>query len=393
MSEINIAMIGEGFMGRAHSNGWSQVARFCKPPLRPVMHSTCSRDAARSRAFAEHWGWKHSGADWKSVVANPEIGLVDVTTPNHSHAEVSLAAIAAGKPVACEKPIAGNLAEARSMVEAARKARVKTFVWYNYRRVPAVAFAHRLVKQGALGTIRHVRAVYLQDWADDSIPLIWRFDKALAGSGSHGDLNAHIIDMTRFVTGEEITEIAGAIVETFVKERTLMTGGAAGGIAAGVQSGTGKGKVTVDDTVLFLARFSGGAVASFEAARQATGNQNRHGFEINGTKGALRFNFERMNELEYYDATRPRAVQGWTTIMCTHGGDHPYAEHWWPDAHIIGYEHGFTNQALDILLALAGKEPTVPLPDFEDAYATQRVLEAAMISATERRPVSLADVK
>jgi predicted dehydrogenase len=198
--------------------------------------------------------------------------------------------------------------------------------------------------------------------------------------------------MTRFVTGQEITEIAGAIAETFIKERTLPTGVAAGGIAAGRQGAGGKGKVTVDDAVLFLARFSGGAVASFEAARQATGNQNRNSFEINGTKGSVKFDFERMNELQYYDATLPRAVQGWTTIMCTHGADHPYVANWWPDAHTIGYEHGFTNEAYDILRVLAGEAPTVPIPDFEDAYQTQRVLEAALISADQRRPVKMEEV-
>ncbi|GIW89298.1 MAG: oxidoreductase [Isosphaeraceae bacterium] len=392
MRHLNIALIGEGFMGRAHSNAWTQVTRFFKPPVWPVLHTTCGRRAESSQSFAKTWGWQHSTTNWRDAVASPEIDLVDIVTPNDQHAEMALAAIAAGKHVACEKPIAGSLQEARSMVEAARNAGVQTFVWYNYRRVPAVALAHRLVKEGALGQIRHVRAVYLQDWADESVPLIWRFQKERAGSGSHGDLNAHIIDMTRFVTGEEITEVAGALSATFITERTIPSGGAAGGIAAGIGAGSGKGPVTVDDAVLFLARFSGGAVASFEAARQATGNQNRNGFEINGSKGALRFNFERMNELEFYDATRPRAVQGWTTIMCTHGGDHPYAEFWWPDAHIIGYEHGFTNMAYDILLALANQPPTVPLPDFEDAYQTQRVLEAALISASERRPVSLHEV-
>ena len=316
-----------------------------------------------------------------------------MVTPNYMHAPVAQAAIAAGKPCACEKPIAGSLADARAMVEAARKAKVKTFVWFNYRRCPAVGLAHQLVKAGKLGEIRHVRATYLQDWAGEAVPLLWRFDKTLAGSGAHGDLNAHLIDMTRFVTGQEITEVAGAIAETFIKERTLPSGLAAGGIAAGRGGAGGKGKVTVDDTVLFLARFSGGAVASFEAARQATGNQNRNGFEINGTKGSVKFNFERMNELEYYDATLPRAVQGWTTIMCTHGGDHPYVANWWPDAHIIGYEHGFTNQAYDILRVLAGEEPTLPIPDFNDAYQTQRVLEAALLSAAEKRPVPLEEVK
>jgi predicted dehydrogenase len=250
-----------------------------------------------------------------------------------------------------------------------------------------------MVKAGKLGAIRHVRAVYLQDWADESVPLAWRFQKGPAGSGAHGDLNAHIVDMTRFVTGEEITEICGAIAETFIKERTVMDGSAAGGIAAGLKKGREKGKVTVDDAVLFLARFSGGAVASFEAARQATGNQNRNGFEINGTKGALRFNFERMNELEYYDATVDRAYQGWSTIVVTHGGDHPYVDAWWPDAHPIGYEHGFTNMAYDILRVLHGQKPLVPLPDFEDAYQTQRVLEAAMQAAKTRKWIKLSSVK
>jgi predicted dehydrogenase len=318
---------------------------------------------------------------------------VDVATPNYMHAPVAQAAIAAGKACSCEKPIAATLREAREMAAAARQAKVKTFVWYNYRRVPAVGLAHQLIKSGRLGDIRHVRASYLQDWADESVPLAWRFDKKLAGSGAHGDLNAHIVDMTRFVTGQEITDICGAIAETFVKERNLMTGTVAGGLAAGLKGSTKKGKVTVDDTVLFLARFSGGAVASFEGARQATGNQNRNGFEINGTKGAVRFNFERMNELEYYDATAERVVQGWTTIIATHGADHPYVANWWPDAHGLGYEHGFINQAYDILRVLAGQQPTLPIPDFEDAYQTQRVLEAAMLCATEKTWIKMKDVK
>jgi len=392
MATINVALIGQGFMGRSHSNAWGQVAKFFKPTLTPVMHTVFGQPEENPPAFAANWGWKNASTDWQQLVRSPEIGLVDIATPNYMHAPVAKAAIAAGKPVACEKPVAGSLADARDMVNAAKAAKVKTFVWFNYRRCPAVAFAHQLVKAGKLGAIRHVRAVYLQDWADESVPLVWRFDKNLAGSGAHGDLNAHIVDMTRFVTGQEITEIAGAIAETFIKERTLPTGVATGGIAAGRQGAGGKGKVTVDDAVLFLARFSGGAVASFEAARQATGNQNRNSFEINGTKGSLKFDFERMNELQYYDATLPRAVQGWSTIMCTHGADHPYVANWWPDAHTIGYEHGFTNEAYDILRVLAGEAPTVPIPDFEDAYQTQRVLEAAMISAEQRRPVKLEEV-
>jgi predicted dehydrogenase len=343
--------------------------------------------------FADKWGWRNCSTDWQALVKSPEIDLVDVVTPNNMHAPVAVAAIKAGKHVSCEKPLAFTLAAAREMAEAAKKAKVKTFVCYNYRRCPAVALAHQLVKQGRLGEIRHVRAWYLQDWAGPDVPLIWRFRKEVAGSGSHGDLNAHIIDMTRFITGQEITEVCGAVMETFVKERSVQAGVAAGGIAAGMKGVTKKGKVTVDDAVLALARFSGGALASFEATRFATGNQNKNAFEINGTKGAVRFNFENMNVLEFYDATLPRAVQGWTPIMVTHGADHPYVGAWWPDAHVIGYEHGFVHQMYDILRVLGGQKPVVPIPDFEDAYRTQRVLEAMSISAAENRPVKLAEVK
>jgi predicted dehydrogenase len=392
MKSINVALIGQGFMGRSHSNAWGQVAKFFKPPLKPVMHTVYGQPEEKPQMFADNWGWQHASTDWQKTVSDPEIGLVDVVTPNYAHAPVAKAAIAAGKNVSCEKPIAGTLADAREMVEAAKKANVKTFVWFNYRRCPAVGLAHRLIKEGRLGQIRHVRATYLQDWADESVPLAWRFDKKLTGSGAHGDLNAHIIDMTRFVTGQDITEVTGALAETFIKERKILTGGPGGGIGSGSGDAVRMGKVTVDDTVLFLARFSGGAVASFEAARQATGNQNRNTFEINGTKGSVKFDFERMNELQYYDATLPRVVQGWSTIMCTHGADHPYVANWWPDAHTIGYEHGFTNEAYDILRVLAGQEPTLPLPDFNDAYQTQRVLEAALISAEEHRPVKIEEV-
>jgi predicted dehydrogenase len=403
VSKLNVALIGQGFMGRTHSNAWGQVNRFFKPPIQAVMHTVFGQPEENPQAFAENWGWQRSCTNWQQLVCSPEIGLVDVVTPNYMHAPPAKAAIAAGKPCSCEKPIAGSLADAREMVEAARKSNVKTFVWFNYRRVPAVGLAHRLVKEGRLGDIRHIRAAYLQDWAGESVPLLWRFDKNLAGSGAHGDLNAHIIDMARFVSGQEITEVSGAIAETFIKERTLTSDVSKGGIAAGHRGAgetgksagatVGKGPVTVDDTVLFLARFSGGAVGGFEAARQATGNQNRNTLELNGTKGAVKFDFERMNELQYYDATLPREVQGWSTIMCTHGGDHPYVANWWPDAHLIGYEHGFVNQAYDILRVLAGQQPTLPIPDFNDAYQTQRVLEAAMIAANEGHPVKLDQVK
>ena len=391
--QVNVALIGQGFMGRAHSNAWGQVSKFFTLPLKLKMQAVFGKVEEHTDEFAANWGWQTSSNDWRRLVKSYKIDLVDVATPNYLHAPVAMAAIEAGKHVACEKPIAGTLKEAKAMAAAAKKAGIRTFVWYNYRRVPAVALAHRLVKEGKIGEIRHVRALYLQDWAGPEVPLAWRFEKRYAGSGAHGDLNAHIVDMTRFVTGQEITEICGAIAETFIKERKRLTGGTAGSIADGLKASSEYGKVSVDDTVLFLARFSGGAVASFEAARQATGNQNHNGFEINGTKGSMRFNFERMNELEFYDATADRAVQGWTTIMATHAPDHPYVSAWWPDSHLIGYEHGFTNEAYDILRVLAGEKPLLPIPDFADAYQTQRVLEASLLSAGEKRWVKMSEVK
>jgi predicted dehydrogenase len=391
---INVCLIGHKFMGRTHSNAYLKAAKFFTDlPVEPVMHTICGRNMEELKEFAARWGWKNTSGDWKTAVSNPEIQLVDVGTPNNAHMEMSIAALEAGKHVACEKPLAGTLAEARQMRDAARKAKGKTFVWYNYRRVPAVALAHQLVAAGKIGRVYHVRAVYLQDWAGPSVPLIWRFSKAVSGTGAHGDLGAHIIDMARFITGDEFEEVSGAITETFVKEREIPAQGSAGGIAGGAQAAKGKmGKVDVDDAALFLARFKSGAVATFESTRFATGNQNRNGIEINGEKGAIRFNFEDMNWLEFYDATSERKQQGWAKIMVTHAPDHPYAAAWWPDAHVVGYEHGFINQVADMMMALGGKTPTTPLPDFEDAYKTQQVLEAAILSAEQRRAVKVAEV-
>jgi predicted dehydrogenase len=372
------------------------VAKFFDLPVDPVMHTIAARDAADLNRFAPRWGWQHSTTDWREVVSNPQIDLVDVGTPNHVHREQAIAALEAGKHVACEKPLAGTLDDARAMVAAARKARkCKTFVWYNYRRCPAVALAHQLVAEGRIGRIYHVRAAYLQDWGGPGTPLLWRFQGKLAGSGAHGDLNAHIIDMARFITGDEISEVVGAIEQTFIKERDIIAGSAGGEISGkGAGKSRKKGRSTVDDAVLFLARFKGGAVASFEATRLSTGDKNRNRIEIHGENGGLRFNFERMNELEWYDATAPSRLQGWTTINVTRGGDgHPYAAAWWPASHVLGYEHGFINMAADIFNVLGGKKPVVPMPDFQDAYETQKVLHAAIESARHRTPVKLSEIK
>src|SRR5688500_8754436 len=392
----NVSLLGTKVMGRAHANAYRKAPKFfTNLPLQPNMHTVVGRNEQELAEFKNRWGWKNSSTSWKEAFSNPEIELVDVTSPNNAHAEMSIAALEAGKHVACEKPLAGSIEDARAMRDAARKAKKsKTFVWYGYRRVPAVALAHQLVRDGKLGRIYHIRAFYLQDWATPDVPLIWRFSKKVSGSGSHGDLGAHIIDMARFITGEEFASVNGCIQETFVKEREVPQEGSKGGIAAGAAGGTAKkGAVTVDDATLFLARMSGGAACTFEATRFATGNQNKNGMEINGEKGALMFNFEDMNWLNYFDRTRPRGVQGWTKIMATHGGDHPYADAWWPDAHIIGYEHSFINMTADILKVLGGQQPVVPLPDFEDAWKTQQVLEAATRSAKEDRTVKIEEIK
>lgn len=392
---INVALIGQGFMGRSHSNAWCQVNKFFRPNLRSVMHTVYGLEN-EDPSFGELWGWQHYSHDMEGTINNPEVGLVDIVTPNFMHAKPAKLAIAAGKPVACEKPIAGTLDEAREMAQAAEKAGVDSFVWFCYRRTPAVALAYQLVRDGYIGEIRHVRAAYLQEWADENVPFAWRFKKALAGSGAHGDLNAHIVDMTQFVTGLKITEICGAMAETFVKQREVPPANLTDEQIRYNKSAGGGEKVMadveVDDTVLFLCRYDNGAVGSYEAARQASGNFNHNGFEINGTKGSIKFNFEDMNKLWFFDRTRPREIQGWAEILCT-ANVHPYVGNYWPDGHLIGYEHGFTSMAFDILQQLDGQQPTVPLPSFTDAYNTQRVLEAAMISATEKRWVEMNDVK
>jgi predicted dehydrogenase len=395
-ADLNICMIGYRFMGRAHSNAYMKVGKFFDVPMNPVMHTVVGRNPKDLEAFRARWGWQQTSTDWEAAVTDPDIQLVDVNTPNNQHKDMAVAALEAGKHVFCEKPLAATLSDAREMRDAARKARkVKTFVSYSYRRVPALALAYQLIREGRLGRIYHVRAVYLQGWASSpDIPLVWRFDKQAAGSGAHGDLGAHIIDMARFLTGDEVVEVSGGISETFVKERTIPSVTAGAGIASGVKGGTGrKGKVLVDDAVLFLTRFRNGAVGTFESTRFATGNENRNGIEINGEKGSIKFNYEDANNLYFFDATQPRRLQGWTKIQASIPGEHPYVFAWWPAAHHLGYEHAFVHEAYDILQTLSGKKPVVPMPDFADAYETQRVLEAATLSAKERCAIKMSQVK
>lgn len=396
MSQLNVCMIGYRFMGRAHSNAYLKVDKFLDVDVHPVMHTIVGRNEKDLKDFAKRWGWQNATTDWRKAVTQSDIGLVDVGTPNNQHKDMTIAALEAGKHVLCEKPLAATLSDAREMRDAARKSKKsKTWVGFSYRRVPAVAFAHQLVKSRDLGRMYHIRAFYLQGWgASPDTPLVWRFDKEAAGSGSHGDLGAHIIDMARFITGDEFTEVTGAISETFIKERVIPSAVTGPGIASGATGGSGKkGKVLVDDAVLFLARMKSGAVTSFESTRFATGNENKHGMEINYEKGSIYFNFEDMNNLYFFDATLPRNVQGWTKIQASVPGEHPYVDAWWPTSHFLGYEHTFIHQTYDILRVLGGKQPVVPLADFDDAYETQRVMEAAVLAAKNRCAVKLKEIK
>ena len=389
----NIGLVGTKFMGRAHSNAYLKVAKFFDLPLTPVMHTVTARNADETKEFADRWGWQRASSDWRAAINDPDIDLVDVVTPNNVHAEHAIAALEAGKHVACEKPLANTLDAARQMAEAAAKAEGQTFVWYNYRRCPAVAFARQLQEQGKLGRIYQIRGSYMQDWAGPDTPLMWRFEGEVAGSGSLGDLCAHTIDMARFITGDEVNEIIGASMETVIKERVILEGGGGEISGRGAATSQKKGASTVDDIVLFLARMESGALASFEATRLSTGYKNANRLEIHGEKGAIRFNFERMNELDWYDATLPEELQGWSTINVTNGNaNHPYAGAWWPVAHVLGYEHSFINQAADIFSVLGGAPAVVPLSDFADAYKVQQVLAAVVASDENRGPVPVAEV-
>jgi len=288
---LHIGLIGSKFMGRTHSNAYLNVAKFFDLPRDPVMHTLAARNLEETQAFADRWGWTHATDNWKAMVQDPEIGLVDVGTPNHVHRDQAIAALEAGKHVACEKPLANTLDAAREMVAAAKKAaknKQKTFVWYNYRRCPALAFAHQLVKEGRLGRIYHVRGFYLQDWAGPDTPMLWRFQGAKAGSGSLGDLCAHSIDAARFVTGDEFSVIHGGVLKTFIKERTVLEGGAGGEISGRGASTkkSKKAKSTVDDAVVFTAEMKGGAVATFEATRLSTGDKNGNKLESSSTSNA-----------------------------------------------------------------------------------------------------------
>ena len=384
--KVNVGLVGYKFMGKAHSNAYKDVSMFFDLDAEPVMKAICGRDEKGVKAAAQRFGWESYETSWEKLVKRDDIDLVDVTAPSNAHKEIAIAAAENKKHVFCEKPLALNLADAREMLKAVEKAGVKHMINFNYRTVPAVALAKKMIDEGLLGKIYHFRGVYLQDWIiNPEFPIVWRLDKSIAGSGSHGDLNAHIIDAARFLVGE-FDSVVG-MEETFIKERPLTEVGTTGGLAA-VATG-GRGKVTVDDATLFLARFANGVVATFEATRFAAGRKNHNRFEINGSKGSIVFSQERMNELEYYNCEDPEGLQGFRLIQTT-DPSHPYIHAWWPPAHIIGYEHTFIHQVYNLMQSIAHDK--MPSPNFVDGVKCQEVLDAVGKSIAEKRWVKISEM-
>lgn len=371
MKEINVGIIGTKFMGRAHSNAYIDVPYFFDVPLRPVLKAACGRHSSSLQAFARRFGWQSIETEWERLVSRDDIELVDICTSNVTHMPIALAAARAGKNIFCEKPIAMNASEAHAMWAAAEDARVSHMVAFNYRRVPALMFARHLIETGKLGEIRHFNAVYYQDWlVDPSFPYVWRHDAKEGGSGAHGDMNAHIVDLARILVGE-FEAVCGA-QEIFVKERPGPQGSPL--------------PVTADDATYFLARFQQGALGSFLATRFATGRKNYLRLEIFGSQGSLSFNLERLNELEYFSGGDSAGEQGFRTILATEGA-HPEINAWWPPGHIIGWEHTFIHEVKDLLFAIADRRPVAP--DFYDGYRCQQVLDAVVQSAADGRWASI----
>jgi predicted dehydrogenase len=369
---LNIGLIGGGFMGRTHSNGYKRIPNFF-PDLeyQPVLKAVCFRNETKLKAFAEQWGYESTETDWRKLIERDDIDAVDICTPNDTHAEIAIAAAKAGKMILCEKPLARNLAESKEMVDAIEKAGVKNTVWYNYRRIPAVTLAKNIVASGKLGKIYHYRANFLQDWTiNENLPqggeALWRMDASVAGSGVVGDLLSHCIDTAIWLNGG-IQEVS-AMTETFVKQRMHQL--------------TGKVEdVHIDDACSFFCKFNNGSLGLFESTRYARGHKALYTFEINGANASIRWDLHDLNRLEYFDNGDESNLRGWRSIHVT-DGEQPYMNKWWVPGLGIGYEHSFVHQVADFLKSLETFEPCHPT--FQDAFETQKVCQAVLDSAASR---------
>lgn len=367
IKKLNVALVGYKFMGKAHSNAWRQVGHFFETPFEPVMKVICGRDEEGVKRAGQKFGWEEYATSWEDVVTRKDIDIVDVCSPGDTHMPIVVAAAAAKKTILCEKPLANTVDEAKRMLDVARANGIIHMVCHNYRRVPAIMLARQFIDEGRIGQIHHYRGTYLQDWlVKPEFPRLWRLQKAIAGSGALGDLASHSIDLARYLVGE-ITEVSG-LLKTFVANRPIEAGSAT------------LAPVDVDDASLSLVKFDNGAIGSIEASRFATGRKNYNRFEINGSRGSIAFNLERLNELDVYIEEGPNS--GFRTINVTQP-DHPYGKAWWPRGHIIGYEHTFTHTVLDLLTAVA--EQKLPTPNFEDGVRNQKVLGAIERASVSRQ--------
>ena len=381
---LNIAIIGYKFMGKAHSNAWLQAPRFFDLAAKPVLKIACGRNKDQVQEFADNWGWQEVETDWRKVIERDDIDIVDISLPPNLHAEVAIAAAKAGKHIFCEKPMAISLEDAKEVLKTAEAAGVRHYLNHNYRKMPAVALAKRFIEEGKLGTIYHWRGCYLQDWiVDPSFPLTWHLRKEIAGSGPHGDLNSHSVDLAQYLVGS-ISSVS-CLQKTFIKERPLADEKASATFS-GKSESTKTGEVTVEDCSLMMVEFKNGAVGSFEASRFATGRKNYNTFEIYGSEGSLTFCMERPNELEYCNRNDAEGEQGFRKILAT-DPSHPYVKHWWPVGHNIGYEHGHIHAVADFI---EGIEKDLPIsPDFNDGVSCMEVLEAGKQSAVSGQRVYL----
>lgn len=369
MSKVNVALIGYAFMGKAHSNAYRQVKAFLDPPVTPELKVICGRNEANVKAAADRYGWQEHATDWREVVRRKDIDIIDIVTPGDSHKEIAVAAAEAGKTILCEKPLANSLSEAEEMLNSVKAAGVVHMICHNYRKVPAVMLARRIIEEGRLGEIYHYRGTYLQDWiVDPNFPLVWRLREEKAGSGALGDILSHSLDLARYLVGE-IVEVS-SVLNTFIKERPLP------------DDQTRKGSVTVDDAAATLVRFASGAIGTIEGSRFCLGRRNYNRFEINGSQGSLAFNLERLNELEVYFQTDEPDVQGFRTVNAT-DADHPYMDAWWPPGHIIGYEHSFTHIIYELMQGVHTGEN--PKPNFQDGFRNQQVLDAIQRAGESKR--------
>ncbi len=384
--EVGIGLIGYAFMGKTHSNAYRQVTKFFEPDVTPVLRAICGRNEENVRRAANEFGWQGYETDYRKLIERPDIDIIDVSSPGNEHLPMAIAAAQAGKTVFCEKPLGNTLDEAKQMLQAADDNKVVNMVCFNYRRVPAIALAKKMIENGDLGRIYHFRARYLQDWiADPNFPLVWRLKKEIAGSGTLGDIGAHILDLGQYLLGANLTQVSG-MTETFVKQRPLQAP-PTGSEGLRAQASTEMGDVTVDDATAFMGTFANGAMGVFEATRFAVGRKNANSFEINGEKGSVAFNFERMNELEYFNNEDPEDRRGFRTILATEPSQ-PYAGAYWPAGHIIGYEHSFINTVYDLLNGHAAGQS--PHPDFRAGAQVNAALDAVEQSAQSR---SWADIE